>query len=205
MATRMSAQLRLENHVLREVLPDFVDAWRAVHPEDPGYTFDGETNPICVPDGKERMRYDRLMVSAARGSRLRASGAELLGTEEISACDWGLAWARVSRASSGETRSRVDQGRRAEHKWGDGMRPRGFVNLGRGVVCMRCAVCARRLHPAATCLRVVACLGRARKRRPSTGPRPRPSPPGRRCPMLRSIFACRHPVVTPERRRRRPP
>lgn len=64
--------------MLQEVLPDFVDAAG-------GLTFDGETNPLLVKDPGERMRYDRLMVSAVRGSRLRASGAALLGTEDISA------------------------------------------------------------------------------------------------------------------------
>ena len=52
----------LENAVLARVLGgDYVDAWPAVRPEDPGITFDGAVNPY-VADCEERMRYDRVMV-----------------------------------------------------------------------------------------------------------------------------------------------
>lgn len=63
----------LENAVLAAVLPDFVDTWAAVHPNDPGLTFDGGTNPHCR-DAQERMRYDRVM---AKG--LRPMAAAMLG------------------------------------------------------------------------------------------------------------------------------
>jgi len=57
----------LENRVLAEEMPDWVDAWPAIHGDvgsggDPGITFDGRTNPACVHDRDERMRYDRIMV-----------------------------------------------------------------------------------------------------------------------------------------------
>lgn len=72
---------RLENHVLQEVLPSFCDAWRVVHPDLPGKTFDGDANPLCVHDRQERMRYDRLMACG-----LLPVAAEMLGTADI-ACD----------------------------------------------------------------------------------------------------------------------
>lgn len=71
----------LENNVLRDVLPSFCDAWRFVHPSEPGKTFDGEANPICVRDRFERMRYDRVLASTSGG--LEPTAAELLGTTDI--------------------------------------------------------------------------------------------------------------------------
>ncbi len=60
---------KLENTVLQEVMPEWTDAWPYLKGEgkgkdaaDPGITFDGLTNPICVRNKKERMRYDRIMV-----------------------------------------------------------------------------------------------------------------------------------------------
>ena len=69
----------LENSVLADVLPGYVDTWPAVHPGDPGHTFDGKSNPY-VPDANERMRYDRVLTRGAAplavsilGQRARAS------------------------------------------------------------------------------------------------------------------------------------
>lgn len=56
----------LENTVLARRIPEFVDTWAALRPSEPGKTFDGETNPICVHDKKEQMRYDRMMLKSAR-------------------------------------------------------------------------------------------------------------------------------------------
>lgn len=79
---RLSAPARkpedLENRVLQEVLPAFVDVWPAVNTEV-GYTFDGLVNPRCCHDVDERMRYDRIMV---RGS-VAPFAASLLGTKAI--------------------------------------------------------------------------------------------------------------------------
>ena len=66
----------LENNVLARALPDFVDAWAAVFPNNRGFTFDGATNP-WVRDSGERMRYDRVMVRRSLG---RPVAAERLGT-----------------------------------------------------------------------------------------------------------------------------
>ena len=66
----------LENNVLARALPDFVDAWAAVFPNNRGLTFDGATNP-WVRDSGERMRYDRVMVRRSLG---RPVAAERLGT-----------------------------------------------------------------------------------------------------------------------------
>lgn len=75
----------LENNVLREVLPSFVDTWAELRPDDAGYTFDGETNHVCCPDSGERMRYDRLMSQrgSGKGAALNPQRAELLGTDSI--------------------------------------------------------------------------------------------------------------------------
>lgn len=84
---RGATRATLENEVLQEVLPDYVDTWREVHPEDPGYTFDGATNGVCIPDSQERMRYDRLM--SKRGTHgLVPRSAWLLGQEPMN--EWGV-------------------------------------------------------------------------------------------------------------------
>jgi len=51
----------LENTVLAAVLPEYVDAWPALHPDQRGCTFDGRRNPY-VADPEETMRYDRVLV-----------------------------------------------------------------------------------------------------------------------------------------------
>lgn len=69
----------LENNVLSEVLPEFVDVWREVHPDDPGYTFDGTTNPV-VRTRQERMRYDRVMLRGGEAG-LQPQAIAMLGTQ----------------------------------------------------------------------------------------------------------------------------
>jgi len=67
----------LENHVLQDVLSDFADVWPELH-SDPGFTFDGATNPQCVHDPNERMRYDRILTRC-----MLPIGASLMGTQSI--------------------------------------------------------------------------------------------------------------------------
>mmetsp|Transcript_51511 Transcript_51511/g.159763 ORF Transcript_51511/g.159763 Transcript_51511/m.159763 type:complete len:329 (-) Transcript_51511:166-1152(-) len=78
----------VENNVLQQVLPSFCDTWRAVHPHEPGKTFDGMANPICVPDPHEQMRYDRLLASTDGG--LKPTSAVMLGTADIEGATEGL-------------------------------------------------------------------------------------------------------------------
>jgi len=55
----------LENDVLAQRLPGYVDAWPTVHgPLELGHTFDGARNPH-VRDPEEQMRYDRVMTRGA--------------------------------------------------------------------------------------------------------------------------------------------
>jgi len=49
----------LENSVLEEVMPDYVDVWDVIHPKEYGYTFDSEINSNLRR--WEQMRYDRIM------------------------------------------------------------------------------------------------------------------------------------------------
>lgn len=54
----------LENEVLLEVFGEsFADQWPLLRPGERGATFDGGTNPQCVRDPLEIMRYDRMMLS----------------------------------------------------------------------------------------------------------------------------------------------
>lgn len=64
----------LENQVLADRLPDYVDAWPALRgDDDPGHTFDGAANPY-VSDPQERMRYDRVMLKGVQPTSIRMLG-----------------------------------------------------------------------------------------------------------------------------------
>lgn len=77
----------LENAVLAKVLPSWIDAWPVIKGlDDPGFTFDGATNPKCVRDRQEQMRYDRIMVKGDCQNAL--SSISMLGQSTIN--DWGL-------------------------------------------------------------------------------------------------------------------
>ncbi|CAE8732141.1 unnamed protein product [Polarella glacialis] len=78
LAVPLRAPHEIENQVLQEVLLDFVDAWPALH-SDPGFTFDGAANPMCVLDEDERMRYDRILARRT----LVPVDAWLMGREPI--------------------------------------------------------------------------------------------------------------------------
>lgn len=81
----------LENNVLIEVIPQWLDAWPHLkgvdEGADVGITFDGATNPVCVRDKKERMRYDRIMVkkraSSSGGLHLSPLSIGMVGTDAI--------------------------------------------------------------------------------------------------------------------------
>mmetsp|Transcript_7169 Transcript_7169/g.21332 ORF Transcript_7169/g.21332 Transcript_7169/m.21332 type:complete len:353 (-) Transcript_7169:322-1380(-) len=65
----------LENAVLGREMPDWDDAWPTIRgADDPGLTFDGETNPVCVRDRLERMRYDRIMVKRGKALEVGKGG-----------------------------------------------------------------------------------------------------------------------------------
>ena len=84
---------KLENKVLNDVMPEWVDAWPHLKQQgkgsgDPGITFDGATNPLCITDEQERMRYDRIMVylpaaQEEKGTLLVPESIEMVGTEAI--------------------------------------------------------------------------------------------------------------------------
>ena len=64
----------LENAVLQETMPLYVDCWCAVRGDEAGPTFDGGRNPY-VRDRDEVMRYDRIL---AMSETLSPTCAELL-------------------------------------------------------------------------------------------------------------------------------
>jgi endonuclease/exonuclease/phosphatase (EEP) superfamily protein YafD len=70
LASISSSPRRLENEVLSEVFgASFVDQWPFLRPGERGATFDGGTNPQCVRDSLEVMRYDRMMLSTGATAR----------------------------------------------------------------------------------------------------------------------------------------
>jgi len=82
----------LENHVLEEVLPDFVDTFLEFgHDEETRWTFDGTRNPVCVRDSGERMRYDRLMAKGLRAQSYRMLGEAAINDQGVRPSDhYGL-------------------------------------------------------------------------------------------------------------------
>mmetsp|Transcript_21090 Transcript_21090/g.29467 ORF Transcript_21090/g.29467 Transcript_21090/m.29467 type:complete len:346 (+) Transcript_21090:79-1116(+) len=68
----------LENKVLSEVMPYFVDLWPRLHPGNKGYTFDSENNTLI--SRYERMRYDRIMV---RSKSMKARSMIRYATYEV--------------------------------------------------------------------------------------------------------------------------
>jgi hypothetical protein len=72
----------LENNVLVEVMPLFLDQWKVLRPGDRGATFDG-TNNGCVHDKEEVMRYDRVMLKDDPYSSLVGLRIDMIGTDAI--------------------------------------------------------------------------------------------------------------------------
>eukprot|EP00030_Apusomonadida_sp_AF-17_P004371 a509413_144.p1 GENE.a509413_144~~a509413_144.p1 ORF type:complete len:310 (-),score=87.81 a509413_144:227-1117(-) len=72
---------KLENDCIAEVAPEFCDVWAVLRPDEPGYTFDSEANPMIGQF--ERMRYDRVL---ARGRALAPLAIEIVGNEVV-ACE----------------------------------------------------------------------------------------------------------------------
>jgi tyrosyl-DNA phosphodiesterase 2 len=69
---------RLENEVLVEILPQYVDTWPLLHPNDKGYTYDSEVNSVIKH--YEQMRYDRVMI---RSKTWVPTHISLLGNQPI--------------------------------------------------------------------------------------------------------------------------
>lgn len=65
---------------------DFCDAWRTLHPADPGFTYDPERNALAklTSLSGQRSRYDRVLVRSPRAT-VRPQDATLLGTQAITA------------------------------------------------------------------------------------------------------------------------
>ena len=93
---KQSSGAPLENAVLAERLPGYVDAWPAVRGvADLGHTFDGATNPH-VRDADECMRYDRVMLR-----NLRPRSVRLLGVRRAAAAEGEAAAAGTSGGEAG--------------------------------------------------------------------------------------------------------
>jgi len=68
----------LENEALSQIMPQFVDLWPSLRPEERGLTFDSGVNPYI---GKsEHMRYDRIMT---RLSSWRPIDIDMFGHEAM--------------------------------------------------------------------------------------------------------------------------
>jgi len=98
----------LENTKMRATLMGYDDVWEVVRGPDPGYTFDGETNPRCVRQRAERMRYDRIMVRGLRATAVALLGEEAIDSSGIKPSDhYGLVvdLAATSEAAQGPSSS----------------------------------------------------------------------------------------------------
>lgn len=72
----------LENDVLSEALPHFIDVWPLLHEEDRGYTFDSTRNNNI--NQEEVMRYDRVVCDGK--GWLVPSSIEIIGTDPLEDC-----------------------------------------------------------------------------------------------------------------------
>jgi len=63
----------------------YADLWPLLHPDDPGWTVDGEANAMRKALGKsgKQVRFDRILVRSAKGA-LRLRSIRLLGREPLS-------------------------------------------------------------------------------------------------------------------------
>lgn len=57
---------------------NYVDCWKALHPDEEGYTFDSTANPLIREQTKKRARIDRILV---KSSHWKASKCEIIGTK----------------------------------------------------------------------------------------------------------------------------
>lgn len=77
------------NTALEQIVgPDWLDAWKLAHPTDPGYTYDGKTNPML--SNNLRRRFDRCLLRTNKKS-FSIESAVLIGADPIP----GLKWASV--------------------------------------------------------------------------------------------------------------
>jgi endonuclease/exonuclease/phosphatase family metal-dependent hydrolase len=68
--------------------PNFVDLWKALHPNDPGLTWNIERSPMAAAGsfvGEPSRRLDRLLL---RGSAWAAKSIEIVGDRSISGDPW---------------------------------------------------------------------------------------------------------------------
>lgn len=72
----------LENDCLARTMPDHVDVWPTLRPEEPGYTFDIEVNTMLRrPRRDAQMRYDRVL--SRRAGRWQPERVRLVGDRPV--------------------------------------------------------------------------------------------------------------------------
>jgi len=69
---------KLENNVLKEMMPNFDDIWELLHPGENGYTFDSSINKMLKH--YEEMRYDRILL---KSNSWNAKSIQMIGNEPI--------------------------------------------------------------------------------------------------------------------------
>lgn len=67
---------KLENDCLANVMPHYKDVWAQLRPDEAGFTFDSQRNPMV--SRFEQMRYDRIM---AKGPLFTPKRIEILGND----------------------------------------------------------------------------------------------------------------------------
>eukprot|EP01062_Namystynia_karyoxenos_P083297 TRINITY_DN9563_c0_g1_i2.p1 TRINITY_DN9563_c0_g1~~TRINITY_DN9563_c0_g1_i2.p1 ORF type:complete len:463 (+),score=96.64 TRINITY_DN9563_c0_g1_i2:93-1391(+) len=83
LATVLGRPREFEADILTR-LSGWTDAWLAVRPSDPGFSYDTERNKMFVRERRrEKERYDRVLVHSSAGGGLRAVNASLVGTQPI--------------------------------------------------------------------------------------------------------------------------
>jgi len=70
----------LENDVIKLVMPNFIDVWEEIHPNENGFTYDTFNNKMLENKGYQEMRYDRIFIKT---NNWTVSSIEIIGTEQI--------------------------------------------------------------------------------------------------------------------------
>jgi endonuclease/exonuclease/phosphatase family metal-dependent hydrolase len=71
----------LENNNIRYYMPQFVDTWQNLHPDQLGATFDTTTNLMVMNSKRKKIvRYDRILV---KSSNWKPVSIEVIGNKEV--------------------------------------------------------------------------------------------------------------------------
>eukprot|EP01120_Amphizonella_sp_Union-15-10_P013052 TRINITY_DN5994_c0_g1_i1.p1 TRINITY_DN5994_c0_g1~~TRINITY_DN5994_c0_g1_i1.p1 ORF type:complete len:315 (-),score=37.21 TRINITY_DN5994_c0_g1_i1:39-983(-) len=77
----------LENIVLEKYVPDFVDVWSSLHPNEKGFTYDSSVNKMLQNPAHDKTRIDRVILKSnpcsSSSRRWKPTSIKLIGTSSF--------------------------------------------------------------------------------------------------------------------------